>query len=103
MTETTTTKKARKQRSSEQRISELEAEIQRVREREAARSLRGDTAMKLTAQARPGTQQGARRGPGARAGEALAAAKGALAGYLESKGFHVPKPGKRRKTGTQVA
>ena len=40
-----------KRRTAAQRIADLKAEIERVQEREAARELRADPAVKLTAQA----------------------------------------------------
>ena len=46
----TTDEKAKpKRRTAEERIADLQAEIERVREREAAKELRADPAVKLTA------------------------------------------------------
>ena len=90
-------------RTAAQRIADLHAEIERVREREAAKSLRADPGVKLTAQAVRALNLAL-----AEAGEpdlvqALEAAKGALAEYLKAKGLRVPKPGKKRARAEQAA
>lgn len=91
-----------KRRTAEQKIADLLAEVERVKEREAAKEMRADPAMKLTAQAVRALNKAIGEAEEAGLVEALEAAKGALAGYLEGKGLRVPKPGTKRETREQA-
>ena len=102
---TKTTKKpiTTKRRTADERVAELEAEIARVREREATKDLRADPATKLTSAAVRAVNKALAEAEEPELVEALTAAKGALAAYLEAKGLRVPKPGKKRKEAAQAA
>ncbi len=89
--------KDRKRRSPDQIVADLEAKIARVREREATKTLRADPAIKLTSLAARALNKALREAKEPELVEALTAARGALAGYLEAKGLTVPAPGKKCK------
>ena len=74
-----------------------------MREHEAAKSLRADPAVKLTAQAVRALNLALAEAGEPELVQALDAAKGALAGYLEARGLRVPKPGKKRERAEQAA
>ena len=103
---TKTTKKpttAKRRRTADERVAELEAEIARVRERDATKDLRADPATKLTSAAVRALNKALAQAEEPELVEALTAAKSALAAYLEAKGLRVPKPGKKRKEAAQAA
>ena len=85
-----------KRRTAAQRIADLQAEIERVKEREAAKELRADPAVKMTAAAVRAINKALGEAKEAELREALSAAKGTLAAYLEGKGLRVPRPGKKQ-------
>ncbi len=88
---TTTTKKA--PRSADERVAALQAEIERVRQREATRELRADPGVKATSAAVRALNKALSEATDPELVEVLTAAHGALAGWLESKGLRVPQPG----------
>jgi len=92
-------------RTADEKIADLLAQVERVREREAARATRANPAVKLAAVAaraiNKAIAEAAAQGEEADLADAelvraLEAARGAIAGYLDSKGIRVPRPGKRR-------
>jgi len=86
----------KERRTAAQRIADLEAEIAKVKEREAARTMRADPAVKLTAVAVRALNKALAGAEDAELVQALEAAKAKIAAYLEGRGLRVPKPGKRR-------
>lgn len=84
------------QRTAEERVAELEAEIQRVRQREATKELRADPGVKATSAAVRAVNKARGVATDPELVEAISAAHRALAGYLEAKGLRVPQPGKKR-------
>ena len=97
----TTTKKNR--RSPEQIVADLEAKIAKVKEREATKGLRSDPAVKATSAAVRAVNKALGEAKEPELVEALQAAKGVLADYLEGKGLRVPAPGKKRKEAAAAA
>ena len=80
------TKKTHKTRTAEQRVADLEAEIAKVKEREATKELRADPAIKLTSAAVRALNKAIGEAKDAELVEVLKGARGALSGYLEKKG-----------------
>ncbi len=91
----TTAKKA--QRTADERVAALEAEIERVRQREATKELRADPGVKATSAAVRAVNKALGVATDPELVDALTVAHGALAGWLEAKGLRVPKPGKKRE------
>lgn len=91
----TTAKKA--QRTAEERVAALEAEIERVRLREATKELRADPAVKATSAAVRAVNKALGIAADPALVDALTAAHGALAGWLAGKGLRVPKPGNKKR------
>jgi hypothetical protein len=89
-----TAKKA--QRTADERVAALEAEIERVRMREATKELRADPGVKATSAAVRAVNKALGVAADPELTEALIAAHTALAGYLKAKGLRVPMPGKKR-------
>ena len=93
---TEATKKKHNRRTPEQIVADLQAQIERVKQRAAAKEARQDPAVKLTAQAVRAIHKALGEAQEPELVQALEAAKGALAGYLDGKGLRVLKPGKKR-------
>ena len=86
-------------RSADEKIADLLAQVERVKEREANRAMRADPAVKLTAAAVRAINKAIAEAQGAEQAElvqALEAAKVAIAAYLEGRGLRVPRSGKGR-------
>ena len=85
----------RKRRSPEEKISDLEQEIQRIRERAKARELKASPAHKMTLNALrtidKALNTAADEGEG-NLRHVLADARKLLGQYLEEKGLRLPKP-----------
>ena len=94
MTETTT--KPRKRRTPEQMIADLEAEIERVKQREATKALKDDPDVQEARKLARAVQKARRGAKDAEFKAALKVAQEALAGYLEGKGVALPNPRARR-------
>ena len=91
-----TTRTTRRNRTAEERVAALEAEIARVRAREATKELRADPAVKATSAAVRAVNKALGIADEPALADALTAAHAALAGFLEARGLCVPQPGKRR-------
>ncbi len=88
------TVKRRKRRSADEKIADLEREIERIKERAKARELKGSPAHKMTLTSLRGIDKAL--SIAADEGEsglrhALADARKVLAQYLEEKGMRLPK------------
>jgi len=92
-----------KRRTAAQRIADLKAEIERVQEREAARELRADPAVKLTAQAVRALNKARGEAEDRELVQALDAARATLATYLQGKGLRVPLARRKRERAEQAA
>ena len=92
-----------KRRTAAQRIADLKAEIERVQEREAARELRADPAVKLTAQAVRALNKARGEAEDRELVQALDAARATLASYLQGKGLRVPLARRKRERAEQAA
>ena len=93
---TTTKVTKRKHRTPEQKIEDLQAEIERVKQRAAMKEARADPAVAEAIKAVRFLNKAHAAASDAGLKEALTEARGALNAFLESKGVESPKPRQRR-------
>lgn len=93
------TTKPRKARTAQQRIADLEAEIARVKQREASREIKADPAVQEAAKlvrAINKARSVAEEAKDDALATAAGAARDAVAGYLEARGLPAPQRRERR-------